>query len=276
MIPRRPDPTRRLPARAPLPLSRRGVLGALAAACLASPVLHAAEAARPVRAVEVAPGIHAVLGENALGTPANRNFISNAGFVITSDGVVVIDALGSPALAQELIAEIRTPDAAADPRMSSSRITTPITSTACRRSRRSARPSSRIRRAGCTSTPTPPACGCRRAATSSHPGSTPTPTLVAADRWLDAPVDRSAGRQHRAAHRPRRAGAHARGPGDPGPRKRRAVRRRPGLPQPHPVRRPGRQPQLDRFARPADRPRAEHPGARPWPGVACPARRPCS
>jgi glyoxylase-like metal-dependent hydrolase (beta-lactamase superfamily II) len=42
-----------------------------------------------------------------LGTSANRNFISNAGFVVTDDGVVVIDALGSPALAAELLAEIR-------------------------------------------------------------------------------------------------------------------------------------------------------------------------
>jgi glyoxylase-like metal-dependent hydrolase (beta-lactamase superfamily II) len=48
-----------------------------------------------------------VQGESALGSSANRNFISNAGFVITPAGVVVVDALGSPALAQELIALIR-------------------------------------------------------------------------------------------------------------------------------------------------------------------------
>ena len=42
-----------------------------------------------------------------MGSAANRNFISNAGFVVTGDGVVVIDALGSPTLAEELIAEIR-------------------------------------------------------------------------------------------------------------------------------------------------------------------------
>ena len=46
-------------------------------------------------------------GEAALGSSANRNFISNAGFVVTGDGVVVVDALGSPALVNELIAEIR-------------------------------------------------------------------------------------------------------------------------------------------------------------------------
>ncbi|MGE4089126.1 MAG: MBL fold metallo-hydrolase [Immundisolibacter sp.] len=48
-----------------------------------------------------------VQGQSALGSSANRNFISNAGFVITNDGVVVIDALGSPALAEELLAQIR-------------------------------------------------------------------------------------------------------------------------------------------------------------------------
>ncbi|MDE2081911.1 MAG: MBL fold metallo-hydrolase [Burkholderiales bacterium] len=47
-----------------------------------------------------------VQGAAALGSAANRNFISNAGFVVTDDGVVVIDALGSPALAQALLDEI--------------------------------------------------------------------------------------------------------------------------------------------------------------------------
>ncbi|PNG59887.1 Beta-lactamase precursor [Variovorax sp. WDL1] len=46
-------------------------------------------------------------GEAALGSSANRNFISNAGFVVTEQGVVVVDALGSPTLAEELIKEIR-------------------------------------------------------------------------------------------------------------------------------------------------------------------------
>lgn len=48
-----------------------------------------------------------VEGVSALGSPANQNFISNAAFVVTPAGVVVIDALGSPALATRLIAEIR-------------------------------------------------------------------------------------------------------------------------------------------------------------------------
>lgn len=55
----------------------------------------------------VAPGVWMVQGQSALGSSANRNFISNAGFVVTDEGVVVIDALGSPALAEELLAQIR-------------------------------------------------------------------------------------------------------------------------------------------------------------------------
>ena len=56
---------------------------------------------------EAAPGCWYVEGLSALGSPANQNFISNAGFIVTSAGVVVIDALGSPALAERLLAEIR-------------------------------------------------------------------------------------------------------------------------------------------------------------------------
>jgi len=55
---------------------------------------------------EAAPGCWYVEGLSALGSPANQNFISNAGFIVTSAGVVVIDALGSPALAERLLAEI--------------------------------------------------------------------------------------------------------------------------------------------------------------------------
>ncbi len=81
---------------------------ALAIAVAAVVGLASAHAAQPVvRATSVAPGVWAVQGEAAMGSAANRNFISNASFVVTGDGVVVIDALGSPALAEELIAEIR-------------------------------------------------------------------------------------------------------------------------------------------------------------------------
>jgi glyoxylase-like metal-dependent hydrolase (beta-lactamase superfamily II) len=60
-------------------------------------------APRKVEAQQVSPSAWFVQGDAALGSPANRNFISNAGFVVTQAGVVVIDALGSPTLARELL-----------------------------------------------------------------------------------------------------------------------------------------------------------------------------
>jgi glyoxylase-like metal-dependent hydrolase (beta-lactamase superfamily II) len=48
-----------------------------------------------------------VQGFAEMGNSTNQNFISNAGFVVTPGGVVVVDALGSPTLAQKLIAEIK-------------------------------------------------------------------------------------------------------------------------------------------------------------------------
>jgi glyoxylase-like metal-dependent hydrolase (beta-lactamase superfamily II) len=59
------------------------------------------------QALQVAPGVYMVQGAAALGSSANRNFISNAGFVVTPEGVLVVDALGAPVLARELLAEIQ-------------------------------------------------------------------------------------------------------------------------------------------------------------------------
>ena len=78
-----------------------GLLGAFFAA-----VALADKPACVVCPQDLGQGVFMVQGVTALGTVANRNFISNAGFVITPQGVVVIDALGSPALAQALVREI--------------------------------------------------------------------------------------------------------------------------------------------------------------------------
>jgi len=59
-----------------------------------------------LKPIQVAPHTYFVRGFPELGSGANQNFISNAGFVVTPGGVVVVDALGSPILAQKLIAEI--------------------------------------------------------------------------------------------------------------------------------------------------------------------------
>ena len=58
-------------------------------------------------AIKVSPSAWYVQGQSGLGSSDNQNFISNAGFIVTAQGVVVIDALGSPQLAQRLIAEVR-------------------------------------------------------------------------------------------------------------------------------------------------------------------------
>ncbi len=85
---------------------RRGLLVAVGLAALTSVLPAGAQkpAPAPMTAQQVSPSAWYVQGESALGSPANRNFISNAGFVVTPAGVVAIDALGSPALAREFLA----------------------------------------------------------------------------------------------------------------------------------------------------------------------------
>jgi glyoxylase-like metal-dependent hydrolase (beta-lactamase superfamily II) len=46
-------------------------------------------------------------GESGMASRANKGYMSNAGFVVTGDGVVVFDALGTPALGRAMIAAIR-------------------------------------------------------------------------------------------------------------------------------------------------------------------------
>jgi glyoxylase-like metal-dependent hydrolase (beta-lactamase superfamily II) len=89
------------------------VIGRALSACFAAGLACAAWAAdwepatvpMPVKQV----GAHSWYVEGVLedASRANQGFMSNAGFVITSEGVVVFDALGSPALAERLLAEIR-------------------------------------------------------------------------------------------------------------------------------------------------------------------------
>ena len=60
-----------------------------------------------LKPIQVAPHTYFVQGLPEMGTSSNQNFISNAGFVVTPKGVVVVDALGSPILAKKLIREIK-------------------------------------------------------------------------------------------------------------------------------------------------------------------------
>ncbi|MCZ2103644.1 MAG: MBL fold metallo-hydrolase [Burkholderiales bacterium] len=85
----------------------RGSLALAAAVAWAGTSMRAHAALPPMQAQEAAPGCWYVQGLSEMGSSSNQNFISNAGFVVTSTSVVVIDALGSPALAERLVGEIR-------------------------------------------------------------------------------------------------------------------------------------------------------------------------
>ncbi len=60
-----------------------------------------------VEAAKVGPHSYYIPGLAGAASPGNQGFMSNAGFVVTPEGVVVIDSLGSPSLAQAMLAEIR-------------------------------------------------------------------------------------------------------------------------------------------------------------------------
>lgn len=84
------------------------MLAALLASC-ASPVSREpADTALPVlQPIQVGPHSWYVQGLPGIASAANRGYNSNAGFVVTDAGVVVIDTLGTPALGEALIAAIR-------------------------------------------------------------------------------------------------------------------------------------------------------------------------
>jgi glyoxylase-like metal-dependent hydrolase (beta-lactamase superfamily II) len=78
------------------------------AGCASSPpAVVSAEADVEMPVQKVAPHVYFVQGAAGAATD-NQGFIANAGFVVTDAGVVVIDALGTPSLAQALLRKIRT------------------------------------------------------------------------------------------------------------------------------------------------------------------------
>jgi glyoxylase-like metal-dependent hydrolase (beta-lactamase superfamily II) len=83
------------------------LLLALSVACCLMPANSQTQQAVTLSPKQISPSVWYVEGVTALGSVENKNFISNAAFIIGPDGVVVIDALGSPALADALIQAIR-------------------------------------------------------------------------------------------------------------------------------------------------------------------------
>jgi glyoxylase-like metal-dependent hydrolase (beta-lactamase superfamily II) len=80
----------------PLSLAALGLLASTARA-------QAPLALTPIKASE---HVYYFQGESGMATAANRAFNSNASFVVTSDGVVVFDALGTPVLGAAMKAAI--------------------------------------------------------------------------------------------------------------------------------------------------------------------------
>jgi glyoxylase-like metal-dependent hydrolase (beta-lactamase superfamily II) len=81
-------------------------------ACLGLlPAVHAADPAAavtvPMKLVKLGPHSYFVQGQSGAASSENQGFMSNAGFVVTQDGVVVFDTLASPPLAEKLLGLIR-------------------------------------------------------------------------------------------------------------------------------------------------------------------------
>ena len=78
---------------------------------LAVAFLAAARVSRAAEDVELTPRrisehVWFFQGATGVASAANKGFMSNAGFVVTADGVVVFDALGTPALGRAMVAAI--------------------------------------------------------------------------------------------------------------------------------------------------------------------------
>lgn len=57
--------------------------------------------------IRVSDSVYFIRGEAGIPSAANRGHTSNAGFVITHEGVVIFDALGTPVLGKEFLEAIR-------------------------------------------------------------------------------------------------------------------------------------------------------------------------
>jgi len=56
--------------------------------------------------VQISPHVYYFGGASGMADAANKGFMSNAGFVVTQDGVVAFDSLGTPALGRAMLAAI--------------------------------------------------------------------------------------------------------------------------------------------------------------------------
>ena len=70
-------------------------------------VSHTIQAEVRVEPLKVGAHSYYVLGEAGAASSANEGYMSNAGFVVTDEGVVVFDTLGTAVLGQKLLAAIK-------------------------------------------------------------------------------------------------------------------------------------------------------------------------
>lgn len=97
-----------------LPLGQAGAVPVSAAAPAALPILASAPATAPpppstplrLQAIPVSPHVYYFQGQSGVAGADNQGFMSNAGFVVTADGVLVFDTLGSPALGEAMLQAI--------------------------------------------------------------------------------------------------------------------------------------------------------------------------
>lgn len=75
--------------------------------CVVSVAAHGASTDIVLKPEQIAPRTWFFQGEAGMASAANRGYMSNAGFVVTGEGVVVFDALGTPALGEAMVAAIR-------------------------------------------------------------------------------------------------------------------------------------------------------------------------
>ncbi len=93
--------------------SRRPVLSVwllpalILAAWLGWPAALRAQSGQVLEPLQAAPGVWYFRGAAGMADATNRGFMSNAGFVVTGDGVVAFDALGTPLLGEAMVAAIR-------------------------------------------------------------------------------------------------------------------------------------------------------------------------
>lgn len=74
---------------------------------MAAGMARPAPALPPLEAIKLSPNVYYFRGEAGMASQKNRGFMSNAGFVVTPAGVVVFDALATPALGEAMRTAIR-------------------------------------------------------------------------------------------------------------------------------------------------------------------------